>query len=136
MKRIERWILRTLDANVNPLAYLFVFTSFAIGLFFTLFSGLADVQNTLLYKDGVFIGIEAWGAILLAASAVLGAGMALKKKALVKYGSMTAWIMWVFAGVTYVQGKYWYALATFAAVHMLAHAYLYLASGLDRLWRR
>lgn len=134
MKRLKDFIFWTLNTRVSPLAYLAAYSSLAIGFFWTFFQNLPDIQNTLIYKEGLVIGNGTWGILLFAGSCLLVAGLKLKKKSLVRYGAMTNFVMWLFAGALYATNEYWYAFAAFALVHLLTQGYFFLAASLDSLW--
>ena len=134
MKRIRDFIFWTLNTRVSPLAYLAAYSSLAIGFFWTFFRSLPDIQNTLIYKEGLVIGNGTWGIALFLGSLLLVAGLKLKKKSLVRYGAMINFVMWCFAGALYATNEYWYAFIAFALAHILTQGYFFLASSLDSLW--
>lgn len=134
MKRLRDFLFWTLHSRVSPLAYLAAYSSFAIGFFWTFFQSLPDIQNTLLYKEGLIIGNGAWGICLFLGSLTLAAGLKFKKADWVKYGAMCNFIMWGFAGLLYATHEYWYALIAFALFHILVQGYFFLAASLDSLW--
>lgn len=136
MKRVRDFIMWTLHSRVSPLAYLVAYSSLAIGFFWTFFQHLPDIQNTLIYKEGLVIGHGAWGICLFAGSALLMVGLKLRKSDLIKYGAMLNFMMWSFAGFLYISHHYWYALITFALFQILVQAYFFLAASLDSLWNR
>jgi hypothetical protein len=134
MKRLRDFIFWTLNTRVSPLAYLAAYSSLAIGFFWTFFRSLPDIQNTLIYKEGLVIGDGIWGVSLFVGSILLACGLKLKKKPLVRWGSMINFVMWCFAAGLYLSHEYWYAFFAFALAHMLTQGYFFLASSLDSLW--
>lgn len=134
MKRLRDFILWTLHSRVSPLAYLVAYSSLAIGFFWTFFQSLPDIQNTLIYKEGLVIGHGAWGVCLFLGSVGLMAGLKFKKADWIRYGAMVNFMMWSFAAFLYATHHYWYALVTFALFQILVQGYFFLAASLDSLW--
>lgn len=124
----------TLHSRVSPLAYLTAYASLGIGFFWTFFRSLPDIQNTLIYKQGLVIGNGTWGVILFLGSLTLVLGFKFRKCNWIKYGSMVNFVMWLFAAILYATNQYWYALCTFALFHMFVQGYFFLAASLDSMW--
>jgi len=134
MSKLQRFIFWTLSTRTSPLAYLVAYSSLAIGFFWTFFISLPDIQNTLIYKEGLVIGSGVWGIALFVGSLILMYGLRFKSCYAVKIGSMTNFVMWTFAAFLYVTNEYWYAFVAFALFHLLCQGYLFLSVSLNRLW--
>src|SRR5690348_15036872 len=106
MKRVRDFIFWTLNSRVSPLAYLAAYSSLAIGFFWTFFRNLPDIQNTLIYKEGLIIGNGTWGVCLFVGSIMLAVGLKFKRTNLVRYGAMLNFVMWAFAGALYLTNEY------------------------------
>lgn len=128
------FVRRTLSSTVTPLAYLYGFQGLAYGLGFTMFSESAGVQNTILFKHDALVGVMIWGAIALISSILLLMGLLYRDKFLTQPGALGMFLCWIFAGIVYASGGYFFLLLPLAVVNVLSYGYIYLASSLDVLW--
>lgn len=135
LDKFRKFILWTLNTRVSPLAYLAAYASLAIGFFFTFFSRLSDVQNTLLFKVGILGATEMWAMLLLVSSVVLVLGLRFRLVEITRIGAMGNFVLWGFACFMYSNNQYWFALLSFGGIHMMCQGYLYLAASIDTLWQ-
>jgi hypothetical protein len=124
---------RTLNTRITPLAYLVTIYSFIFGGSFVFLDSLTSVRVTLLYRYDALIGAPVWGMFVFVASAVLLAGLLIKRVSLVQAGALGLFCGWLFAAITYAQNDLWLQMVL-AIVFMLCFGYHFLASSLGRLW--
>jgi hypothetical protein len=133
---MRSFIIRTLSYRVTPLAYLVALQGLVYGVSFTFFSSSPGVTNTILFKNGAVVGVELWGIIALVSSLVLITGLLNKSGLATSLGALGMFLAWVFAAIVYLTGGYYYLLFPLAVVNILAHAYLYIAASMDKLFDR
>lgn len=133
MLKIMRFIQKTINTRVTPLAYLFALwqVNFGLNMFF------ADRRGgdaTVLSQIEPLVPSEYWGLALGLIALVLILGMIMKSERLVQVTAFGGFSLWVMAGIAYaLEGYIW--LHTIGAVIMvLMFGYYFLAAGLDQLW--
>jgi len=129
---MQQKITRALN-RYSPLLYLFAISSFITGFCFTFLQFLPDIQNTLLFKYGVFFDLKLWAIILLIGMSVLLLGLATGTNVLIRIGSFSGFMLWLFVSITYTIHHFYYALIISALLHVLAHGFIYLRSSQKRL---
>lgn len=134
--RFITFVAKSLDTVISPMVYIMTTVSVAIGFGYTFLTGLADIQNSLLFKSGIpGFRFSIWGALLLVASLTTLSGLVKKKRWLVEPGASLAFMLWCFAALTYLVHGFFFAFATFALFHMVFYGYVYLASSLGVIQR-
>ncbi len=126
MNRIRKLFANPHDGLHTPLVTLFVWVAVVTGTVFTFFQGLPDVQNSLLYKYGVFLDLTIWGPLMMFAGLTLVIGLFAKRDSIMKLGSFMAFVLWAFAFMTYLTNGFYYAMLSYALVQMCAHGVIYL----------
>jgi hypothetical protein len=134
MEKLRKFINRTLDTRITPIAYLLAAAGIVRGLAFTVFQGADGVTNTILYKVGPVIPLTMWGIIVLVSSVVLLYGMITKTAEMVGFGAMGMFLTWTLTAITYAINGYWPFLFPTAVLYILIYGYFFLASSLGRLW--
>lgn len=131
--RIMRFIQRTINTRITPLAYLFAvwMANFGINIWW---SDRKGGGVTLLSQIDALIPSEIWGLALGLAALVLIVGMLMKHKIAVQISAFAGFILWAMAGISYVLQGYIVLHGVGAVLLMLMWGYYFLAAGLDQLW--
>jgi len=125
-KRIVNAVNLSLNTKYSPLVYLFALSSWATGFCFTFLDFMPDVQNTLLYKHGIFLGLTLWGGLLFVAMSMLIVGLLGNLQLFIKVGAFIGFVLWLFGSLTYLLNGFYYALVAGGMLHMLALGFIYL----------
>lgn len=133
--KIINLIRASLDTFVSPMVYIMAGVSVIIGFCYAFLPGLPDIQNSLLYKHEVYTGFSVWGVVLMVSAIACIVGMASKYRWLLEPGAFFAFLMWVFASITYFTNGFYFAFLTYSLFHMLFYGYVYLSSSLGLIRR-
>jgi hypothetical protein len=123
-----------LSSTITPLAYLYGIQGVIYGLGFTVFSDTPGIKGTILFQHDALIGVLIWGVVALASSGALLLGLIYKNSLLAQPGSLGMFLCWVFAGIVYASGGYYFLLLPLAMINILSYGYIYLAASLNTLW--
>jgi hypothetical protein len=115
------------------MVYIMMGVSIFVG--FCFFTGYLVGDSSILYKVGVLLERNIWGAVLFLAAGLAEYGMIFKQRMAIVYGSLIGFMVWLFACISLVLEHEWYVFVTFTAFHLVFHGYVYLASSLNILER-
>lgn len=134
MERVRKFIDRTLDTRITPLAYLIAGAGIVRGIAYTFFQTAEGVSNTVLSQIGPIIPLTVWGVIVFASSLVLMYGLITKDAGSIMVGSMGMFLTWVLTAITYMLNGYLIFLFPTAVIYSLIYGYFFLSASLGRLW--
>jgi len=107
------------------------------GVFFKFFPWYNSIQETVLYRSGIFFGIQVWGFLLMLGSTAFLFGVYSRNDFLRRSAAWWLCIVWVFAGVLYLYTGSLFQFISVAMVNIVlwgyAHATLHWhKSSVDR----
>ena len=130
---LMKFIQRTVNTRITPLAYLFALWQMNFG--FNIW--MADAHGgdaTVLSQIEPLIPSEYWGAILCMVGVVLILTMLWKSTFGVQLASFVGFILWVMAGISYMLEGYIWLHGIGSIIMVLMFGYYFLAAGLEQLW--
>lgn len=124
----QKIVSHMLSPNLGPIVYIFAMASLVTGVFFIVPELAEDVSNTVLYSNGVFLGLQYWGTMMLLSALAALIGMVLDKRKVVKYASFYQALLWFFASMTYAEVGNWFSFLAVGVAHVLVWSYIYLTA--------
>lgn len=121
---------RILQAEVSFSSYIIASSSALFGLLVLTVTAATDTIDKNPFVVGLFIGVLPWSALLLAGSLAVVVGLLKRHARLIEAGSITAFCMWIFAGISFgAQGNIDTVLVV-VIPDMVYFGYLYLAASI------
>lgn len=117
------------------MVYLMAFISVITGFTFAFLSFIPDIQMSILYNIGIFLGFNIWGATLFVGAIITLIGLRFTLKPLTQFGAFVCFLMWCFTALTYFSHGFYYFFSSYALFHMTFFAYVYLSSSLGFIQR-
>lgn len=102
----HRLIYRPDEKRRNFLSFIFFYTTFSFGLFFTAFYNTDSVHDSVLYevteRNLGDIPLPIWGACAMLVVVVNLVGIVVSNAAVVKAAAMGGFLVWLFASIAYM----------------------------------
>lgn len=123
-----------MSGALNPMVYVMMFVSQFVGLTYMTGWLVGDTQS-VLYDAGVLVDSNIWGGLLLVSATMAQIGFIFRRKWLISSGGMVGFMIWLFAVISLVATEHYYILITVGLLHTIFHAYVYLATACDTLFK-
>lgn len=121
---------RILRAEISLSSYIIASSSALFGLIVLATTLITDTLDENPFVAGLFIGVLPWSAFLLAGSISVLVGLARRSARLIEIGSITSFVMWIFAGISFGSQGNIDTVLVVVIPDMVYFGYLYLAASL------